>query len=99
MVIVPCCSKQGLQQTREFCATLACAEQDTVKATGFGFKSGENGPLERGFWLEMMDKSYHKLLSSPWAAAEVIYELVYGHRHAVVIARSSLQYNAGCSWQ
>jgi len=47
----------------------------------------------------MMDKYYHKLLSPPWAAAGVIYELFYGHRHAVALARSSLQCNAGCSWQ
>lgn len=30
----------------------------------------------------MMDKYYHGLLSLLWDAAGVIYELVYGHRHA-----------------
>lgn len=46
--------------------------------------------MERGFWLEMMEKYYYKLLSPPWAAAaRVIYELVYGLRHAGVIACSS----------
>lgn len=46
--------------------------------------------MERGFWLEMMEKYYHKLLCPPWAAAAgVIYELVYGLRHAGVIAYSS----------
>lgn len=45
--------------------------------------------MERGFWLEMMEKYYHKLLSPPWAAAGVIYELVYGLRHAGAIASSS----------
>lgn len=79
--------------------TWAGTEQANVKATGFGFKGGENGPLERRFWLEMMDKYYHKLLSPPWAAAGVIYELLYGHRHAAAIARSSLQCSAGCSRQ
>lgn len=39
----------------------------------------------------MMDKYYHGLLSPLWDAAGVIYELVYGHRHAAVIALSSLQ--------
>lgn len=39
----------------------------------------------------MMDKYYHGLLSLLWDAAGVIYELVYGHRHAAVIALSSLQ--------
>lgn len=46
--------------------------------------------MERGFWLEMMEKYYHKLLSPPWAAAAgVIYELVYGLRHTGVIVCSS----------
>lgn len=45
--------------------------------------------MERGFWLEMMDKYYHKLLLPLRAAAGVIYESVYGHRHAVAIACSS----------
>lgn len=47
----------------------------------------------------MMDKYYHGLLSLLWDAAGVIYELVSGHRHATVIALSSLQRKAGCSWQ
>lgn len=65
-----------------------CIKQDF--STKSGFKGGENGTLERGFWLEMMEKYYHKLLSPPWAAAAgVIYELVYGLRHAGVIACSS----------
>lgn len=64
-------------------------QQAGFLALNLDLREGENGTLERGFWLEMMEKYYHKLLSPPWAAAGVIYELVYGLRHAGVIACSS----------